>query len=83
MIIIFLIYIIYKLNERNLNRYKVIKYLKVFINIKSVLVFIVAAIISNFYLLYLDSKYEFFYKYSPDEIEVEAIVVRRLHRKRI
>ena len=83
MLILFLIYIIYKLNEKTFNRYKFIRYLKVFINTKTILVFITSAIISNSYSLYLNSKYESFYEIPPEDIKAEAIIVRRLYRKRI
>ena len=78
--VLYLIYIIYKLN---INRYKILKYLKVIFNNNIIFLVIVSSLFSNTYLLYLNSKYNNFYKNPPTTIKTEAIVVRRCIRKRI
>ena len=57
------------------NRIKVIKYLKVLLKIKIVIIFCLSAIISNTYLLYLDSKYNKFYENVPEKIAGDAVII--------
>jgi len=74
---------LYKINYINLYKYKLIKYLKVMLNTKAILIIIVFALLSNSYLLYLNSKYNNFYKNVPNTIKAKAIIIRRSGRERI
>lgn len=68
---------------RRLGKYKVVKYLRVFFNKKHILIIIIFALISNTYMLYLNSRYNKFYENTPEIISAKAIVIRRPTRKRI
>ena len=70
-----LVYLIY--NSKKLNRYSIIKYLKVYINKGCILIVVISSIISNSYLLILNSKYNNVYNNLPETINLEAIVIRR------
>lgn len=69
-------YLIYKLRTDGNNRYKLIRYLKVFFKLKTVLIFSISAIISNIYILVLNYRYDEFYKNVPDVIIGEALIIR-------
>lgn len=71
------------LSLKKLREYKLIKYLRIFLDKKYIVLITISALISNMYILYLNSKYNNFYENPPATIQAEAIVVRRLSRKRI
>lgn len=81
--ILFLLYIICKLNRESLSKYKAIRYLKVLLDIKCIFVVLLSAIISNTYFIYLEYRYDEFYKNIPETINEEAVIIRRSKRKRI
>jgi len=68
---------------KNFSKYKIIRYLKIFLNKSFIYTIIISSVISNTYILYLNSKYNNFYEKAPKEINAEAIIIRRLTRKRI
>ena len=82
-LVLSLFYIVYKINNKKLTKLRFIRYLKVLVNIKSVLLIIIFSVISFCYILYLNNRYNSFYKNPPDEIKAKAIVIRRCCRKRI
>ena len=47
------------------------------LNKKCILLVIIAALISNTYILYINSKYNKFYENTPETICAKAVVVRR------
>ena len=73
-IIIYIFYLLFKLNSR-FCRIKIIRYLKVLLKLKIVIIFCLSAIISNTYLLCLNYRYNKFYKNSPDIIKEEAVII--------
>lgn len=73
-IIIYILYLLFKLNSR-FSRIKIVRYLKVVLKLKIVMIFCLSAIISNTYLLCLNYKYNKFYKNSPDIIKGEAVII--------
>ena len=66
-----------------LKKHNKLRYLKILLNWHIVLVVLISAFISNTYVLYLNYRYNSFYKNAPKVIEASAVVVRRLSRKRI
>jgi len=70
--------LLYILILKSLRKYKLVKYLKIFLNKKSILIITIFALFSNMYILYLNSKYNNFYEKPPDKIKAKAVVVRRL-----
>ena len=52
------------------------KYIKLFVKNSAILLIIISAIVSNTYLLYLNSRYDNFYKNIPNNIDTKAVVVR-------
>lgn len=81
--ILLIIFFLYLLIYKKVSKYKVVKILKVFINKKSILLITVSILISNTYILYLNSKYNDFYKTVPQTLKVNAVIVRRCNRKRL
>lgn len=75
LLIIFLLYIIVL---KYLKKYKLVKYLKIFLNKKYILIITISALISNTYILFLNYKYNKFYERPPDEIQAQAIIIRKL-----
>ena len=73
----------YILIIKQLRQYKLVRYLKIFLNKKSILLIIIAAVVSNTYILFLNSKYNNFYEKTPSTIQAEALIIRRFTRKRI
>jgi len=80
---LFILIFFYALVIKNLSKYKLDKYLKIFLNKRCILLIITAAFISNTYILFLNSKYNNFYEKPPSTIQAEAVIVRRLTGKRI
>ena len=74
--ILIFIYILFKLNYKKLSKYKLIRYLKLLLNKNSIVIIVLYALISNTYILYLNSKYNNFYENPPEIIQASAIVVR-------
>lgn len=74
---------LYILAIKKLSRYKLVRYLKIFLDKKSILLIIIAAFISNIYILFLNSKYNNFYEKLPSTIQTEAVIIRGFTRKRI
>jgi len=68
----------YILLIKKLSNYKLVRYLKVLSNKKCILLVIIAALISNTYILYINSKYNKFYENTPEIIEEEAVIIRKL-----
>ena len=73
----------FKLKYKKTCKYKLVRYLKVVLNKKYILIIVLSALISNTYLLYLNSKYNSFYKCTPDIIQAQAVVFRWVCGKRI
>ena len=73
-VIIYVLYLLYKLNNK-FSRITIIRYLKVLLNLKIVIIFFVSAIISNTYLLCLNSKYNKFYENPPSIIKGQAVII--------
>lgn len=69
---------LYKLLINKMSKYKIVKYLKIFLNQKCILLITIASIFSNTYIIYINSMYDNFYKNTPNLIHTEAVVVRRL-----
>lgn len=56
-------------------RLRIIRYLKVLLKVKIVIIFCLSAMISNTNLLYLNFKYNKFYKNIPEVIEGDAVII--------
>ena len=78
-----ILFLIYKIVLRKFKKYKIIKYLKNVLSEKIFLFIIISAMISNLYVLQLNHKYDVFYQKPPDIINAQAVIIRRLYRKRI
>lgn len=61
--------------NNKISRIRIIRYLKVLLKIKIVIIFCLSAIISNTYLLYLNFKYNKFYENVPEIIEGDAVII--------
>lgn len=60
---------------------KILRYLKILINRKTIIIFCISAIISNYYILYVNNKYIEFYKKTPNIMNIEAVVVAEREEK--
>lgn len=72
-VVISFIYLICRFN--NYNRIKLVRYLKILLKYNIILIFCISAIVSNIYLLFINSKYEKFYRNTPDLINAQAVVI--------
>lgn len=65
-----------KILSKGINRY-----IKIFVNAKIILVFCISAIISNTYILYINSKYSKFYENIPNIINAQAVIISEREEK--
>lgn len=68
------LYLLYKLIKKIFNK-NIIRYLKVLLQTKVIIVICISAIISNIHVLYINSKYNNFYQNIPHKISGEAIII--------
>lgn len=73
-IIIYIFYLLFKLNIR-FTRIKILRYLKVLLKLKIVIIICLSAIISNTYLICLNYKYNKIYENLPNTIKGEAVII--------
>lgn len=68
------LYLLYQLKKEKFNK-NVIRYLKVLLQTKAIIVICISAIVSNLCVLFINSKYNNFYQNIPDKITGEAIII--------
>ena len=68
------LYLLYQLKKEKFNK-NVIRYLKVLLQTKVIIVICISAIVSNLCVLFINSKYNNFYQNIPDKITGEAIII--------
>ena len=73
-IIIYIFYLLFKLNIE-FTRIKILRYLKVLLKLKIVIIICLSAIISNTYLICLNYKYNKIYENLPNTIKGEAVII--------
>ena len=81
--VLLVIILLYILIIKKLSKFKLIRYLKILLNKKYILLVVMATLISNSYILYINSKYNNFYENIPETIQTEAVVIRRSWGKRV